>query len=161
MNHAEIWLLDCAPRQFEAITYLLAAFEPDSTRWKSWPNDYLNQLEGEFNHDRAALRDRIKSVADPVSFAGVRRVGAALDRVPSAVPKNVGRKDLRQIIGTFFSESELRGFCFDQDIEYDDLPGQTKGDKVRELIRYYERHRSFDELVEAVYHVRPKALWPL
>jgi hypothetical protein len=46
---------------------------------------------------------------------------------------------LRQILATRFSESELRTLCFDLGIDYDDLPGQEKASKARELIAYLER----------------------
>jgi len=157
----EAWLTDCAPGQFDAMTYDLAAFGPSPTRWKGWPNVFLISLEEEFNRNRVVLLDRIKSVVNLVPTASVQRVGVALEKKVIRTPTNVSRGELRRIIDTYLSESELRNFCFDQDVDYENLPGQTKGDKVRGLIEYFERHRSHGELVEAIYQLRLNAPWPV
>jgi len=40
----------------------------------------------------------------------------------------------------------LRQLCFDLGVKYEDLPGQTKSAKARELVQFMGRHRRLDEL---------------
>jgi hypothetical protein len=47
---------------FDAITYELAAFEPVSGRRRSWPTDFLNRLEQEFDYNRPALYEKLGAV---------------------------------------------------------------------------------------------------
>lgn len=67
---------------------------------------------------------------------------------------------LRQVITKHFSDSELRDLCFDLNIDYENLPGQGKGDKARELVAYVGRHNRIAELVKEVRSLRPNADWP-
>jgi hypothetical protein len=41
---------------------------------------------------------------------------------------------LRELLTTRFNEGELRTFCFDLGIDYDDLPGAGKAGRARELV---------------------------
>jgi predicted NACHT family NTPase len=68
------------------------------------------------------------------------------------------RATLRQLLNSHFSESELRDLCFDLELDYEQLPGDRKGDKARELIMYCERHGRIDELVTMCRKLRPHAL---
>jgi len=58
---------------------------------------------------------------------------------------------LRQNIDTYFNDGELNTLCFDMIIDYQDLPGNSKGDKVRELVAYCTRHGLENELVQSCY----------
>ena len=46
-------------RWFDAITYDLAAFEPDSVRRRYWPTEYLNRLEQELDQNPIGLRAKL------------------------------------------------------------------------------------------------------
>ena len=46
-------------RGFDAITYALAAFEPDSVRRRYWPTDFLNRLEQELDQNPIGLRAKL------------------------------------------------------------------------------------------------------
>lgn len=50
------------------------------------------------------------------------------------------RARLRRALVEKVNEGELKDLCFDSGIDYDNLPGSGKGDKVRELISYCYRH---------------------
>lgn len=67
------------------------------------------------------------------------------------------KTDLQQILNAYFNDSELRDLCFRLHIEYEDLGGYTKSDKVRELILHAERHNRSEALVQTVYELRPHA----
>ena len=66
---------------------------------------------------------------------------------------------LRKQLHALFSISELQILCVDLSIEYEDIPGNTRTDKVRELIDYTLRHGFLNELVAKVRQVRPRAKW--
>jgi len=69
------------------------------------------------------------------------------------------RLKLHRNLTDYFSEGELRTLCFYMGVDYDDLPGQGKADKARELISYLERRSSIRELVEICSTQRPDVLW--
>ncbi len=66
---------------------------------------------------------------------------------------------LRQHLIDFFDESELQDLCFDLDVDYEILPGLGKGNKTRELIKYFERRQEMNTLIQACIEVRPKTDW--
>lgn len=65
------------------------------------------------------------------------------------------RLQLRKFLTTCFNDSELRDLCFTLHIDYEQLGGQNKADKVRELIAYCERHSRADELAQTCFSLRP------
>lgn len=67
---------------------------------------------------------------------------------------------LRQLLSDYFSESELQTLVFDLGLDYEMLPGPTKGDKARELITQLRRRGRLTELVEAGRQLRPNLEWP-
>jgi hypothetical protein len=64
---------------------------------------------------------------------------------------------LRDILETYFNNSELRDLCFRLDIDYENLPGEGKATKARELILYCERQGRTRDLAEACCRLRPLA----
>jgi hypothetical protein len=62
---------------------------------------------------------------------------------------------LRDQIRALFSDSELRDLCLDLGIDYEELPGAAKSDKVRELVQYMERRDRLDDLMRRVIDLRP------
>jgi hypothetical protein len=66
---------------------------------------------------------------------------------------------LRQLLIKCFNDSELRNLCFDLHIDYENLNGIGKEDKVRELVAYCDRHGRIPELVEECRRLRPKVSW--
>ena len=69
------------------------------------------------------------------------------------------RAQIRETLDTFFDDGELRTLCFDLGIDYDNLPGDSKTDKARELVGYCERRGHVVALYEAIYKRRPNAFW--
>lgn len=70
--------------------------------------------------------------------------------------ERVSRAELREEITAHFNSEELRTLCFDMNIDYENLGGEGKAGKVRELIAYCERHGRIDELVEICRQLRPQ-----
>ena len=64
------------------------------------------------------------------------------------------RKLLRAIIDSF-SLDDLRDLCFDLQLDYENLPGPAKKDKVRELIIHFDRRKRINVLVAAFREARP------
>jgi tetratricopeptide (TPR) repeat protein len=88
---------------------------------------------------------------------------AAVQRVQVAVllsdsPK-VNPVKLRRLLNKHFNINELRDLCFDLRVDFEDLPGETRGDKVRELVAYLERRGRLLDLVEIGKQLRPDVPW--
>ena len=64
---------------------------------------------------------------------------------------------LRDILVTYFNDSELRDLCFDLGIEYENLGGDNKSAKARELVAYCQRHDRLPDLETACRRLRPNA----
>jgi formylglycine-generating enzyme required for sulfatase activity len=67
----------------------------------------------------------------------------------------IDRVELRKRIISYFDEQELRTLCFDLKVDYDDLRGEGRADKARELVAYFERRGRISELVVYCRLVRP------
>lgn len=63
--------------------------------------------------------------------------------------------ELRQILSTLYSESELRDLVFDLGLDFDNLSGDGKAGKARELVAYCDRHGLIAELTETMEKGRP------
>jgi tetratricopeptide (TPR) repeat protein len=66
---------------------------------------------------------------------------------------------LRQLLTERFSDDELKTLCFDLGLEYDLLPGEGKGGKARELLRYLDRRDRMGELIEIGQKMRSDIPW--
>jgi nucleoside phosphorylase len=73
--------------------------------------------------------------------------------------EQVNTTALLQLLTTHFNVSELHDLCFDLGIDFEDLGGQTKSDKARELIAYARRYNRLDELISQAHSQRPQADW--
>jgi len=69
----------------------------------------------------------------------------------------IDKIQLRDVLTSYFNLSELHDLCFDLSIYYEELPGQSKSDKARELIQYMDRRGDLPNLVTAVKRLRPRA----
>ncbi len=87
---------------------------------------------------------------------GLRAVAAASEQEASWREYLI---ELRQILTTRFSDGELRTLCFDLGVDYENLPGQGKADKARELISHLERRQRIAALVATGRGQRPDIAW--
>jgi hypothetical protein len=69
--------------------------------------------------------------------------------------------ELAQKLETGFNESELRDLCFRLQLDCENVAGQTKRDKIRELVLHTQRHGTLDELVAAAADLRPRMQWQM
>lgn len=73
--------------------------------------------------------------------------------------KPVDIRQLRDVLVTNFSLYELQDLCFDLGIDFDNVYGETRNAKARELIQYMDRRGELSKLVMAVKSLRPQVAW--
>lgn len=73
--------------------------------------------------------------------------------------EQVKTAQLRQLLINHFDESELRTLCFDIEVDYESLPGQSKADKARELAAYVRRHGQIGRLLSKCQEIRQHVDW--
>lgn len=78
---------------------------------------------------------------------------------PSAPSGSVDLVRLYQLLDKTFSLEELRTLCFSLGIEFDDLSGDGKGAKTRELVMYMHRRGRISDLIAIAKHERPHISW--
>jgi len=61
-RHFDGWLGD--PERFRAMTWELAAFQPQAGESEFWPNQLINRLEQEFDNNRPRLQRKIEAAPD-------------------------------------------------------------------------------------------------
>lgn len=66
---------------------------------------------------------------------------------------------LRRHLTNHLSDSELRDLCDDLGIDYENLPGQAKSDKARELVLYMSRRNRLEELLRVAQTAHPDLDW--
>jgi hypothetical protein len=67
--------------------------------------------------------------------------------------------ELRQTINRLFNEQDLRTLCFDVGVDYDDIGGETKESKVRELILHQYRRGLLRNLIMKCAEHREDVRW--
>ena len=70
-------------------------------------------------------------------------------------PNPITAQELADFIDSCFNESELHDLCFRLDIEYENLNGQTKSDKARELVTFHDRRGLRNKLINQSRELRP------
>jgi len=96
----------------------------------------------------------------PKSQCGQRaQVQAAHEAPAGGAPERKLLARLRQILASRFDEGDLRTLCFDLGVEYDDLPGEGKANKARELVVYLKHRNRIGELIETGKRLRPDITW--
>ncbi|MGD9100274.1 MAG: hypothetical protein PVF45_07315, partial [Anaerolineae bacterium] len=67
--------------------------------------------------------------------------------------------NLLYLINEHFDIEEFQTLCYDLDVDYDNLRGEGKISKIRELLKLMGRHGRLEELVDAVRRRRPHLVW--
>lgn len=71
----------------------------------------------------------------------------------------VSSQQLRIALNDYFNTDELVELCFTLGIDYENLSGEAKAEKVIELILYSERHGRTDDLITTIQRARPNIDW--
>jgi hypothetical protein len=66
---------------------------------------------------------------------------------------------LREILDTRFNREELRTLCFDLGLDYDDLPGEGRAAKARELVACMHQLDRIPDLVHVGARLRSDVVW--
>jgi len=71
--------------------------------------------------------------------------------LPHRKPTIPGQPEaLRVTLAGIYDLSELKVLCYDLDIDWDEIAGQRKSEKIVELITYCKRHSRFPDLVAKI-----------
>ena len=70
--------------------------------------------------------------------------------------RRMTREDLLEVLTQRFDDNELRDLCFTLDVDYENLRGETKDAKARELLLRMERRGEVDKLAKQVQRERPE-----
>lgn len=68
-------------------------------------------------------------------------------------------KRLRQNLQRSFSVAEIREICFDLGLDYDNLAGSKKAEKIIDLLGYLDRRQMVDQLLKVCRELRPHLSW--
>lgn len=74
-------------------------------------------------------------------------------------PPQASLSRLREILTLRFDAEELHSLCFDLGVDYDNLRGEGKAAKARELVAYMNRRNRLSDLVEVSQRLRPDISW--
>ena len=72
---------------------------------------------------------------------------------------SAGVVTLRQMMERYFDLDDIDALCFDMQIDFEDLKGDTKGPKIRSLIRECEQQTRLEQLVTLCAQQRPSVDW--
>jgi hypothetical protein len=67
--------------------------------------------------------------------------------------------NLQQQLVQHFSLEDVKGLCFDLSIDYENIPGETKEAKARELVKFAYRQGLIPKLVQRCSELRPNEVW--
>lgn len=68
--------------------------------------------------------------------------------------------NLRYLVDKHFNLEDLQVLCFDLEVDYEHLPGDTKPIKIISLILYLQRENRLPDLLEYCRNARPRVHWP-
>ncbi|MBE2223102.1 MAG: NACHT domain-containing protein [Anaerolineae bacterium] len=77
---------------------------------------------------------------------------ASLPPIPNSGP-------LRRQIAQSFTLDEIRTLCFDLDVDYDELRGETKSSRIVSLVEYMQHRQRLDNLLLELRNQRPRSNW--
>lgn len=111
-----------------------------------------NRVEGNF---RAGFEWTLQPMeAGPeAALVALNRDYLTLYRQETAVPHT--RAHLRQLLTERLDETDIRTICFDVNLDFENLSGQNKSEKVIALLRHFEQRQQLDFLLRAVKSMRP------
>ena len=121
-----------------------------------------------------AVANGIPSARVPKAFSTFRSFSKWLESIlapparsgagaPKTVRTAAGTRSalskLREDITRYFDIEELRTLCFDLGVDYDNLRGEGKAAKVRELVVFLDRRDRIPKLVRKCSKLRPNVSW--
>jgi hypothetical protein len=111
-------------------------------------NVNVDKLQNKTTPDYLALRPTPAAANTPPSEPSP---GSVVDKAES--PNKVR---LARFLEAYFDKEDLKNLCFDLGVDYENLPGEKKATKARELVAYMDVRGRLVELREAVAARRPE-----
>ena len=110
------------------------------------------QLKGD-NEQNTKVEWRLqRATSDPT--IEVKKINTLIEAAHKA--QNLPNlKKLRVVLEAKFNLEELELFCDELPVEYENLPGETRQKKIKELVGYMDRRDLLNELVEVLLKKRP------
>lgn len=65
-------------------------------------------------------------------------------------------RDIREVLNKYLSDDNLRDLCFELGIDYDDLGGDSRHSRIRELIIRYDKNGELEAVITTVAKIKPK-----
>jgi hypothetical protein len=78
---------------------------------------------------------------------------------PAQAVDNARLVALADQISRYFDLAEVGDLCFRLGIEFDDVRGERKSDRVRELVKLVERNGRLPEMLSLLQKLRPHVQW--
>jgi hypothetical protein len=120
--------------------------------------EHDEQMEGSLSaHARQPIRDAAPAESKALKETAAQREIATVGQRP---PEQIDVIALRQLLASHFNIGELQDLCFDLNIDFENLPGQMKSDKARELVAHAQRHGRLADVISQVRRLRPLVAWP-
>ena len=76
-----------------------------------------------------------------------------------SIANNTAAQEIHQVLLRHFNLEDLRTLCFDLNLEYDDLKGEGRAAKARELVKQMLREQRLPYLQTAIKRARPTVRW--
>jgi hypothetical protein len=128
---------------FQPITIIIGMLFIILSPWQRW-KEIKRERELEYREWQSQLRKAV---------GGLDIQNAKIDGLTEYFAKMYLGLD------THFSSSDIRDLCFLLSVDYENLPGNTKRDKARELILHMVRRGRDYELWKACRELRPNGPW--
>lgn len=101
-----------------------------------------------------SFRDRVRQ--RPSDTTGKQAVGL----LPPEVSRfSLSAIKLRKALAIYFNEQEIRDLCFELSVDYEDLGGEGKSARARELTLLLERQGRLQDLEKMCRELRPAVAW--
>ncbi len=141
------YLIDRRNRSGESALLLLVQVLRDRANKSEDCYDRLDAMAGRLERTLNQL-NQLAAAATPTHHSPPPAPSASVDLVR-----------LYQLLDKTFSLEELRTLCFSLGIEFDDLTGDGKGAKTRELVMYMHRRGRIADLIAKAKQERPHVSW--
>jgi hypothetical protein len=66
---------------------------------------------------------------------------------------------LRKLLDLHLNINDIKNICYDLNIDYEDLSGDRKSDKIRELLQFCHRHGRIQDLIAKLANDYPNVKW--
>lgn len=110
---------------------------------------------GAWSTPKNTARISARGRAEPDSMRS--RLGFRLTATPNYKIKN--NTALFEFLKKHFNLGEIQKLCFAADIQYENIPGDTKDAKIRSLIQHTQRHNLVTNIRKIGMTTRPKLAW--